>query len=1288
MWKKAKRFLAVLVALTLVLSVVDKDQLFVSASATSDVQPDAGGETDADADNAETDTDTGNVETGAAVEEQAEETDVMEEDTVAEPEASTEEVGGENNLTETNVSEENGSIEDETPVLPMESGETGSQQEGTGQTEGNETTAGTETVTDESADTGEQAATGEENSNTEPGTELSEDATGEVADEELKEDTAASGVETVTGTETSEGTEEAAAAEEETTEEEAGSATYAAKAGEDGQEVNVIVEVPEGAFDAEAEPVLHAEAISGEDELNEVAAQIEEQTGTTFDGMVALDVYFTNGDSEEEIEPALPVSVRFELPESALPEGMDASTMAVHHLAESTDENGETAVTVETVAAAAEDVEGVVALSDAAAEKVEASGNVARLSELDNVEETVEESINDVAVVTEFEVESFSTFTLTYLKMFNVDKLSIMVVNADDEEIGIWNGEGEIETSWISVDDISDWIMEKNGLFEDDYTFSHAEIRSLYSDSENVQWIKYKSGWDSGFRYSDNENRPNGDGKKFSNSKTLYFVFDENTGTDPDVPGPGVVDATVTTQKTAYLKDDDSGHYDLTLTITGDRGQIGGEAVPVDILFILDESGSMDYTLTSDQDAEWWEQSRMDLLETSAKTLIDTIEKNEDIDARYSAVSFSRAQWGETKSWTDVSGIREFIEDLQPDGGTNYQKGIYDGKTLLKSARKNALTFVIFVSDGEPTYRGVDVDNYTGDYWYGNGQNDDDGKNIAAAVREILGMSCTYFYAIGMGPEFGTDQWGSKLQGTLNLENLANNVNAAETGVYSANNTEDLEQAFVEIATSVTFFSAKNVQVMDPLSNYADLVLNDNGKAEFTITVKREEGNKTWTDTVESGETLTFQDKENRDIIVTARTSQDGRTIYLDFPEDYELEEGYSYSISTVIKPSEEAISADMDSQEAKQTPDEGTGTHADREEVGFWSNQPDNDGTEEIEGAKVTYTANDSSGEAAFPQPVIRVQDSLLTGNLSIEKKVEGPTGDDQFRADDLKFIFEIIGPEAVIDKTYGSVSFNTDRKATVEVKCNEKLMISGLPLGTYNVIEIGKPETADGNYYCSNSIIKVGDVIKSMATVEAGKTATFTVTNTYAKYLTVTITKEVTGDMGDTSKAFDFTTSVSRGAYINSVNESSVKNGSMELEENGKPGGSVKVVFAGNVSGDVPTAVLTSDGYTLADDDKIVLSGLKVDDILSISEIGVADEGYTVSYKVDSKTLSNPLAYKVMSDANIVVTNNRPVVAPTGMESSHTTPYTLMTGISALAGLALAGSLLAYHKRRRHQE
>ena len=47
MCKKAKRFLAVLLALTLMLSVVDSEELFVSASATN-VQEDtgAGGETE------------------------------------------------------------------------------------------------------------------------------------------------------------------------------------------------------------------------------------------------------------------------------------------------------------------------------------------------------------------------------------------------------------------------------------------------------------------------------------------------------------------------------------------------------------------------------------------------------------------------------------------------------------------------------------------------------------------------------------------------------------------------------------------------------------------------------------------------------------------------------------------------------------------------------------------------------------------------------------------------------------------------------------------------------------------------------------------------------------------------------------------------------------------------------------------------------------------------------------------------------------------------------------------
>ena len=142
---------------------------------------------------------------------------------------------------------------------------------------------------------------------------------------------------------TPEATEEPAAAEPtaepEATAEPAETETQSAEVEIDGQLVNVFVDIPVGAFEEGVTPVLHAEAVSAED-ADKAAETVAEQTGATFDSMMVLDVYFTDGDNTDEIEPALPVSVRFELPEAALPENIDASTLTVHHIAEEKDEAG------------------------------------------------------------------------------------------------------------------------------------------------------------------------------------------------------------------------------------------------------------------------------------------------------------------------------------------------------------------------------------------------------------------------------------------------------------------------------------------------------------------------------------------------------------------------------------------------------------------------------------------------------------------------------------------------------------------------------------------------------------------------------------------------------------------------------------------------------------------------------------------------------------------------------------------------------------------------------------
>ena len=119
--------------------------------------------------------------------------------------------------------------------------------------------------------------------------------------------------------------------------------------------VKVFVDAPEGALPEGAE--LHAELVESEKDTEAVADELE-KAEVSYDGFLALDVFFADADGNE-VEPSEPVDVRFELPEGAVPEG--AEDLAVHHLAEA--EDG-TVAEAEAVADDADATEGTVAVQD------------------------------------------------------------------------------------------------------------------------------------------------------------------------------------------------------------------------------------------------------------------------------------------------------------------------------------------------------------------------------------------------------------------------------------------------------------------------------------------------------------------------------------------------------------------------------------------------------------------------------------------------------------------------------------------------------------------------------------------------------------------------------------------------------------------------------------------------------------------------------------------------------------------------------------------------------------
>lgn len=1090
-------------------------------------------------------------------------------------------------------------------------------------------------------------------------------------------------------------------------EESDGSVEYTAALEADGETMNVIVTAPEGAFAEGVQPKLSVTMLTAEDELNAVAGELD-TAEVQYDGFAALDITFTDEATGEEVEPVKSVAVRIELPQAIVDSGIDLNTLAVQHLEE--DENGN----VQNVTEVATLDNGITLSEEAAAAANEAAG-VAPMSDLPAEEATAGDATETPAAVAEFDVDGFSSFVITWNNEYTLASNSTTTVSIEcfttdnnsipttaPANINIKNG------TTVTFD------ATNENLKIEGYTFNRAEYTTGNDTWNPLNTLQakgtyhYRDYWTGYYtwNYVVNGN------KTISSAPSIRIYYTKNesggSGEGGDEGGTTVTNATVATTKTAVLKDD-SGNYDLTLSISGDRGS-SSKKQKVDILFILDKSGSMDYSLDEDEDAGRWESSRMDLLQEAVSNLVDTVEQNDSIDARYGAVAFARSQQRESKSWTDASSIKAFVNKLDPYGGTNYQQGIYDGKQLLNRKRAGALTFVIFVSDGEPTYRGINVNNSTSgsdssSSGTGNGQNDSKGYNIAAAVNEISTMTCDYFYAIGMGPEFGQDRWGDDKTGTENLKKLANAVQATSKGdnnVFSASATDTLEQAFKDIAASVTFFAANDVTITDPLSDYADIVLSANKEAEFTVAVTRtelkdDEGKvtseaKTWTETVKADEAVTFQDRDGNDVTVTPAYDEKTRTITLTFPHSegetlgYELEPGYTYSISTVITPSEKAKTLGMSSDEAKQTPDDNTGTHSDvgydeQKDKGFWSNMNDNPDTDVVEGAQVTFTANGEPGAQAFPKPVIQVTEEP-TGSLKIVKDVQGIDDSDVMSvvgSTTFTFQLEKVIPvegsndeytldDAFTDSTLGFTGGVKDN-ITITGK-GQSNVISGLPEGWYRVTERDTGAVdADSDYeFVSNNGPVVVEVTKGNTSDAPVET---TITNTYKhKDKILTVKKIVAGTMATDGDTFNFTlalTDKNGNPYTDKIPENNklskgTKDGEYTFTLTGKmtTPDSLDITLPYNVCATVTEA--KAEGYTKVEHREYAT--------------GTDPENFAGGSGSDKVTMSqnNTIEFRNTKDL---------VGPPTGLERNDT-PYALMISVAVMAGLALAGGAVVRRRRR----
>lgn len=144
---------------------------------------------------------------------------------------------------------------------------------------------------------------------------------------------------------------------------------------------------------------------------------------------------------------------------------------------------------------------------------------------------------------------------------------------------------------------------------------------------------------------------------------------------------------------------------------------------------------------------------------------------------------------------------------------------------------------------------------------------------------------------------------------------------------------------------------------------------------------------------------------------------------------------------------------------------------------------------------------------------------------------------------------------------------------------------------------------------------------------------------------YYNVTITKNVTGNMGDTNKLFEFTVSSNK---------------------------SMTAIYSSN---DADDDSINDDGKSavvkLYDDETVTIK-VPLGTTISFTENNAT--GYTTTYTVDEST-TNGASYtisSITSNTDITVTNNKDVTIDTGI-SLDTLPYVLLLGGMAVLGGAL---------------
>lgn len=451
-----------------------------------------------------------------------------------------------------------------------------------------------------------------------------------------------------------------------------------------------------------------------------------------------------------------------------------------------------------------------------------------------------------------------------------------------------------------------------------------------------------------------------------------------------------------------------------------------------------------------------------------------------------------------------------------PKGGTNWEAALKQANDL--PSRPNVKKHIIFLSDGNPTYRTSSYDGscysrrgwprpeYTteadcvaiGHYWmdpddvrkdvHGSGGRDDFGYNYAAALAEANRRGDAALYVVKTSTEANK------------MADFAAQAGAVDGKEFDGTDATHLTNAFNQIYSSITSSAKIKVfSITDTLSQWVDPV-------DFVGT-----GDVTKSVTVKNGSTVLKNG-------YTATYNSDSRTVTVTFngKDGIDAEAADSIDVSFKVKPSDAAY---IDYASDNNYPNMGDANTGDVSagQQGYYSN----------EDAKLNYcvlievNGKTSCGEltkAEYPHPVVQVK----LGKINITK--QWSDGNDKHAKDSVTVQLQRKAIDAADSaaKNVDEITLNADNEWTATVG-------NLLPGYTYSVVETPGDDRYDVKYEVNNTENNSVDLTKRMVWSSAGEgTLNATITNTRTTVSlnnAISVKKNLTGRKWKNSDQFSFT-------------------------------------------------------------------------------------------------------------------------------------------------------------------